>query len=261
MSDLFSFTRLWLLIRRQAVENYKFYLLCIALMAGLLILFYSIGVRSLGYDSDTQQIFFFFSLALSGSVFTNVLLKELHGATTAIWYLTFPVSTVEKLVLVLFYSILVFIPVHLVLFYAIDTAFVNYYNTYYSPETKHTAAVLDLFVEDHFTFIYYSFLLIQAAVLLGSIWFNRFSYVKTIVTIFLVGVVVIFIDDFIADTLFHQDVQKILFNRFYIKNDEQLDSVTGSLPGQVQHWYAALKYLLIPFLWATAWVRLKETQL
>lgn len=263
MNNTLNINRLWLLIRRQAVENYKFYLLGIVVIVGLLSVIYGALYRQgLRNGSEFQDILFLFSLCLSGSVFTNLLVRELHAKTTAIWYLMLPSSALERIILVLFYSIVVFVPAHLLVFYTIDISFVSLFNTRF-PELP-PAKFLDLADKQKYVFFYTIFLLIQAATLVGSLYFRQYSYVKTATAIFGVFIVILILDDFTADALMAQDVHKVLlFTRMGIRSGEAVGrqmtfvDLPNAMQGTIRFFYT---YLLAPFLWTVAWVRLKETQ-
>jgi hypothetical protein len=261
MNNVLNMNRLWLLIRRQAVENYKFYLLGVVVIMGLLLVIYgSLYRQGLRNDSEFQDILFLFSLCLGGSVFTNLLVRELHTKTTSIWYLMLPSSALERIILVLFYSILVFIPIHLLAFYTIDIPFVSLFNSRFSKLPP--AQFLNLADKQKYAFFYTIFLLIQATTLVGSLYFRQYSYVKTATAIFGVFILIMVLDDFTADVLMAQDVHKILlFTRMGIREEIDRPLTLINLPTAMQSIIRFFyTYLLAPFLWTVAWVRLKETQ-
>ena len=179
LNTMLNLKRLALLIRKQAVENYRFYLMTMALFTGLLVCLYALVYKSLNRPMDFQQVLFIASLLMGGCVFINLLIRDLHENTKAIWFLMLPASALEKLLNLLFYAVVLFIPVHLLLFYAVDIPFVAVYNVRH-PESP-SARVLDLLdANAAMASNYFAFLAIQATVLVGSVYFKRYSLVKSV---------------------------------------------------------------------------------
>ncbi len=263
MNNVLNLNRLWLLIRRQAVENYKFYLLGMVVVAGLLLVIYGALYRQgLRNDDEFQSILFLFSLCLSGSVFTSLLVRDLHVKTTAIWYLMLPVSALERIVGVLFYCILIFIPIHLLVFYAIDMSFVALFNSRL-PEFP-PAHVLDLVEKQKYAFFYTLFLILQAATLVGSLYFEKYSYVKTTAAVFAFVVILFYANSLIISAFTTDEVTGSLpFSNFQTVAGEGFDRqwTNVKLP---EAWDALVllagKYLLTPFLWVVAYFRLREKE-
>ena len=261
---MFDFNRFWLLVRRQAVENYKFYLLAIGLMAGLLAMYYSLTFRALGREDDYQQLSFFLSLCLSGSVFMNMLTKELHQKTTAVWYLMIPASPLEKLLSALLYGMVLFALVHLAVFCAVDAFFVSLYNTRF-PD-KPAAHLLDLFSHAKKTSpyqFYYFFVAIQSVMLLGTVRFERYAYVKTTVSFLVLVILVLFVNQQIANVLVPANSETFPFYELAVVSGEGFDMeyTRVSLPDPWRNVVLfVFRFLLAPFLCLTAYFQLKEKE-
>ncbi|MCU0352244.1 MAG: hypothetical protein MUD08_00675 [Cytophagales bacterium] len=259
---MFDFNRFWLLVRRQAVENYKFYLLAIGLMAGLLAAYYSLFFRVL-HEPEIRASAFMLSLYLAGTVFTNILVRELHAKTAAIWYLMLPASVLEKLSTVLFYSVLLFVPIHLLVFYGVEASFVSMHNARFSPERE--VRLLDLGIDEASGGLFYTgFLVLQAVALLGSLYFTRYSYVKTVVVVSLCLILVFYSNGVLLGLLVSAEVKNpVPFYGFSVLSGEGFDmeSTKAVLPEGLQAVVRfAGQYLLIPFLLVTAFFRLKEKE-
>lgn len=254
--------RLALLIRKQAVENYRFYLMTMALFAGLLICLYALTYPALQRPKEFQKALFIASLYLGGCVFSNLIVRDLHENTKAIWFLMLPASTLEKLLNIAFYGLVLFIPVHLLLFYAVDVTAVAVYNAKH-PENP-AARILDLFNEDMGTATtYFFFLVAQAVVLVGSVYFERYSLVKSLLGVFAFFFILFYLNQVIANSLIRQPVSNAFpFSGFTVDisgaNAERIDvKLPESLTNPLR---LAGRVLLIPFLWLVAYFKLKERE-
>lgn len=254
--------RLALLIRKQAVENYRFYLMAMALFTGLLACLYALTYPALQRPKDFQEVIFIASLVLGGCVFTDVVARDLSGNTKTIWFLMLPASALEKLLNLLFYAVVLFVPVHLLLFYAVDVPAVAIYNARH-PESP-SARVLDLFDESSgMGSNYLAFLVVQALVLVGSVYFKRYSLVKSVLGVFACYIILFYLNGILAVMLMDAKIADAfpLTGFTVIENEAAGMHTAVTLPETARHSVAfATKYLLTPFLWLVAYFKLKERE-
>ena len=254
--------RLALLIRKQAVENYRFYLMTVALFTGLLACLYALTYPALQRPRDFQEVLFIASLFSGGCVFGNLLIRDLHENTKSIWFLMLPASALEKLLNLLFYAVVLFVPVHLLLFYAVDVPAVAIYNARH-PESP-SARVLDLFDESSgMGSYYYSFLVVQALVLVGSIHFKQYSLVKSALGIFAFFFILSYVHRLVAGSVVDGEISNAVpFHNFTVATQEpDAERITVYLPETAQNAVVfAAKFLLTPFLWLVAYFKMKERE-
>ncbi len=254
--------RLALLIRKQAVENYRFYLMTMALFIGVLSCLYALNYPVLKYGIGFQRAFFIASLLMSGCVFTNLIVKELHEKTKAIWFLMLPASALEKLLNIFFYAVVLFVPLHLLLFYTVDFSFVSVYNA--NHPANPAARVYDLSANSMDTkAAYFVFMVSQAIVLVGSIYFERYSLVKSVLGVFGFFFILFYLNRLVAGIMVAGEIANAVpFHDFtVITNEAAAEKITAQLPDSMEKAFGfAAKFLLTPFLWMVAYFKLKERE-
>ena len=259
---MLNLKHLALLIRKQAVENYRFYLLLMAIFTGLLVCLYALTYPALRRPRDYQQVLFIASLFMGGCVFTNLLTKDLHENTRSIWFLMLPASALEKLLNLLFYAVVLFVPLHLLLFYAVDVPTVAIYNARH-PENP-SARVLDLLGEGaEIASNYFVFLAVQAAVLTGSIYFRQYSLVKSVLGVFACYIILFYLNGLLAAMLMDAKIADAfpLVGFTVIENEAAGIHTSVTLPETARPAVAfAVKYLPAPVLWLVAYFKLKERE-
>lgn len=233
-----------------------------ALFAGLLGCLYALAYRSLHRPGDFQEVIFTASLVLGGCVFTDVVAKDLHEKTNAIWFLMLPASALEKMLALFFYALVLFVPAHLLLFYAVDVPAVAIYNARHPGNA--TARVLDLLDEDTGMRLNYTvFLVVQAAVLAGSVSFKRYSLVKSVLGVFVFYFLVFYLNGILAAMLMDEKITDAFpLTGFTVIENEAVGTHTAvSLPAAAQRVFAmAAQYLFAPSLWLVAYFKLKERE-
>ena len=153
-------------------------------------------------NEGLQAFTYFFGLFIAGCLFASLLFSELASKSKGISYLSVPASQLEKIVCSLFFGVLIFFIAYTLIFYLMDIPFVKIANSMATAHwlKKHEtgldllqAPVLNIFATPENTTsdsgVYTGYLLsyfpIQAAFLLGSIYFPKFSFIKTIITLLL----------------------------------------------------------------------------
>src|SRR5260221_9186837 len=217
----FSFSRWSLLVKRHWAENGKRYLLSLLAMAGLLIAWYSFILAMDKYnplDIFFQYTAYFVGLYLVGCLFANSLFVALSSKKEGLGYLSLPASHLEKLVCAILFGVVLFFIAFTLLFYLINIPMVqlsNYLieryprtipnstqlitaNPVYNIFTAEGAPVPEK--ESHlFLFGYFA---IQSAFLLGSVYFVRYSFLKTIVySLLFILVFVVFVSEILRHML------------------------------------------------------------
>lgn len=258
MQTSFSFTRLGLLIKKQWAEHSRFYALATAALFGLMaIAFY---IWSLTGDTDIAHTYIFLAVGLfaGGSIFASTMFSDLSQRTTGIYWLSVPATHAEKLVCAILYSQVFFNAVLTVIFFAVRSV------TLSALHLGHHMYFRDSLALDEFSrmvtdlgIIYFS---VQTLFLLGSVYFERLSFIKTVVSS--IGVVLVFL------LLMKYVVTPILPSLYsggvHLAGPSVLADSGGyySLPDWAE---TGLKYIFqyiwVPVFWAAAYFRLKEKEL
>ncbi len=205
MNNTINIKRLGLLIRRQWLEFGKIYLISLVVLAGVLAGLYWLNrpvpgsIRSNVTDGFLHLSFrdpvFFVVAILFISITSSAYFSPMGQKSKAITELMIPSSTFEKFLSALFYSAGFSLVTYIAVFYLVDLSFCKYINNQFSELTKaytlendgHVFLLKDLRVKTIFSELsfkqYKAFSMLLFATssvfLLGSVYFNRFQYIKT----------------------------------------------------------------------------------
>lgn len=185
MNYSFSFPRLWQLILKQGMENARFYFLyALATLGvtGLLVSFWLFKSDKQYHEGDLYE-FLFIALFLCGTLFASLQFEPLAKKAGGIYWLSFPASHLEKLICAAFYTLIVFNVLFFVCFLLARGLVVTYIITSVVPEGGAWVALDSPFRETGQFYLIHMFVAFQAFYLLGSVYFARFSFVKTTVIV------------------------------------------------------------------------------
>jgi len=201
MNQTFSFQRFSLLVAKHWAENRKRYLLSILAFISLLFvwfLFVMLTDSSHPLASGLQEITFVFTLFLVGPFYASQYFNELSSKTKGTNYLMVPASALEKLLCSVLYSIVLFFIVDFLVILTANIAHPSYNNTQLPDGRNLKAVATNMFTikaggagEQSISYYFLSiFLAVQSAALLGSIYFNKYSYIKTAISLALIFLIV-----------------------------------------------------------------------
>ncbi|WP_184547359.1 hypothetical protein [Mucilaginibacter sp. FT3.2] len=296
----FSIHRIWLLVKKQWAENLQLYCLGLLAVTGVMaaVIVFNITENE-GLTKPTQQNLVLVGLMVSGSIFTTTILSQFNDKIKGIQALTLPASTLEKLVVALLYSIVVFPICFLVLVYPliclghyIDAEMIGKPNLLYIPEwNKQLPLVIFLY------------LLLQGIALMCSVLFKRYVFIKAVILTIAVFFGVLILNPWLAkkiigpqvpkqitanihetvyddhqNVLVNKTVKELIWTNLYPRApyaDMELNNWGiyqkyknidyESYHVVIRHNYNALFYALlvisVPFLWLITWFRLKEKEL
>jgi len=210
MNNTFNIKRFGLLVKRQWLDFGKIYLIGLVVLTAVLSGFYIFnlpkvynGIPAINIDGYVNLDFrypvfvivgFLFLTIEAGSYFNNLGQKP-----KAIIELMVPSSTFEKFLCGIFYTSIIGLLSYLLIFYLVDLSFCSYlersfatlkfdYSTvvdgrqihYNTIKVHHITAEMD--IKEYWGLSALPFL-ISSVFLLGSVYFERFQYIKTAVSI------------------------------------------------------------------------------
>ncbi len=264
MNNFFNYHRFALLVKRQWVENRKLFFMGAITLLGLGIVIYSLGTNWRNGNFMVMEVrigIFFVSFFLGGSFFTNYVFKDLSDKNSSTSFLLVPASHFEKQLSASFYVFIVFPIVFLILFYIIDYSFVNIANSINNnlvdkKEINPHEYLFDYLRKNdnaRFDIMIPAWLSVQSLVILGSISFMGWSYIKTgfagFIILFLIVVLVGFMQKLLLD-----DLSKELGRSHYF----QIRPTKDMLENYVMF---GMKYVIAPLLLVIAYFKLKEKQI
>jgi hypothetical protein len=246
VSDQLSWQRLFWVLRNDVMRSYRS-VLVISVTAALVALVVSLGIGYFGQVGRTElfyRIFFLAALFAWGTIGTSTSFSDLHGRTTNMAFLLLPASALEKTVSRLLIYTVGLIVYLLVLTTAlswvlegINTLWLGQRREFFSPFDRVAWLLLPHFI------------VTQALFFLGAAWFRKVQFVKTVGTVIAIAVAFAAIAAFLAwlvgpSTCLTADCQQF---------ESLFDWIGDVAP-------VAYFYLLAPFCWFVAWLRVTETQ-
>ena len=275
----FSFSRWSLLVKKHWAENGKRYLLSLLAMAGMMIAWYSFILAMDKYnpmDIFFQYSAYFVGLYIVGCLFANSLFAALSSKKEGLGYLSLPASHLEKLLTVILFGVVLFFIAFTLLFYLINIPMVELGNYMiqryprYIPNTTQLIPpnqVYNIFTaeggpmpEKDLHLFLFGYFAIQSAFLLGSVYFTRYSFIKTIVySLLFILVFVVFQSEIMQHMLpngWHTDLT------LWRQEDGPLSDVqeVRLAPFTEKLFLGLTQYFLPPILWVITYFRLKEKE-
>jgi hypothetical protein len=278
MNSVFDFNRWILYTSKHWNENKKKYLLSLGAIGGLLILWYSFLIIIAGENpigENIQMVTYYVGLYLIGCLFASLMISDLNEGATAIHFLLLPASAFEKLLTAILFSFILFFISYTVIYYAVDYAMVKWISAiaaeaghYAKPDYGFTAKVINVFVappgmggdENFYVYILLVCIGVQSVYLLGSVYFVKYNFIKTMVSVLVVFLIFMFfvhkiIHLFMPDGAFFEP-----FRVYRIYNGDK-----GDLAVRLPEWLNTIslflfKYTLAPVMWVVTYFRLKEKE-
>lgn len=270
MNQFFSFKRFSLLVFKHWSDNKKRYVLSVIAFIGLLITWFvfTLLIDSKPMEKDMQLGTFLFSLFAVGTFYASQYFRDLGSRAKGINFLLVPASAFEKILCSLLYTVVLFFVVFIAAFYAADILMVTIANSFVATDDPDSIrGVLNIFDAASLPFdgnltinILLIFFAIQSVFLLGSVYFEKYSFIKTVICGFVVFFILFFIVFLLYDLMPEGEYASGFLTSYRIDNDGK-DDYLVRLPGWLgQTLYYVLMYGIAPFLWIVTYYRLKEKQ-
>jgi hypothetical protein len=264
MTTTFSFSRLLQLIRKQWIENARLYLFSVLALLGLLALILTFWVTTSGpyYREDVTFIIFIAGLFISGSVFAGFSFNMLSDKAKGTYWLGFPASHIEKLMCMVFYSLIVYTLVYCACFFLLKWLAVAYIRQLVAREPG-TYSFHEIDWSDPngfmqvFRILMYGYVAIQSFYLLGSAYFSRYAFVLTTVA----GAAIVFLFVMLMISLATNAFPDgFSWNGYYVRDFKSQRDYELS-PWLTDVIAFSAKFIWAPVFWVAAWFRLKEKQI
>jgi hypothetical protein len=272
MNQFFNLKRFTLLVLKHWADNKKRYGLAVVAFIGLLITWFVFSMLTEidpPMSKDLQHVTFFLSLFAVGTFYASQYFHDLGSRPKGINFLLVPASAFEKLLCSILYTVLFFFVVFITCFYLVDFLMVNIANSIYgSDNVAGKTPVLNIFkvvllrfnTDTTINFLLF-FFSVQSAFLLGSVYFEKYSFIKTIISGF-VGVFILFcMMYFFTEKLLPRGDYPMGFLTAYRIYVDGINDHLVQVPRWIGHLFRFLvMYGIAPFLWIVTYYRLKEKQ-
>ncbi len=254
-NKIINFKNLFLFIKRYLFLNKNTLVVAFGAVSGtifLILMFAAYQTKSLNSNIlfSTVMPFFF----LGGLIFTSSSFKELHDTKTSYSFLTFPISTFEKLTGIWLTTSVLFSLVSIAIIYIINILASVLFSQLFS---------FPLYINNIFTLQLFTavgkYIVIQSIFLLGAIYFRKNNFLKTILAISVI---------FIVFAILTGLAGRIIFNGYMGPHNFGFNSNNISIGNQSmfsdtipQILDFTFWYLLTPFFLVVSYFRLKERQI
>lgn len=247
---------LLLLIKRQLKENAKVYTIgMLVLLALLLMMFLIVHQWKDSFSGAVQNGVFLIGLFVSGGVFANHMFASLSNPEGGMWYLAIPAKASEKVIAAIVLSALGFLFIYLLVFYFANSIYLLFTNEFQLKSLLRLS-------KNSFYHVFFLFFSFNGFVLLGSVLFNRYSFIKTILAGVLLFVLVGYINGFILSVLLPHVpiVSSIIFDNFLFTH--QGENIKVILDSRADWIVIVFVRGILPIsLWVSVWLQLKEKEL
>jgi hypothetical protein len=272
MNNTFNIQRFGLLLKRQWLEFGKIYIISLIVVLGVFLSFYGISYYRTsnfldGSDMTRTMNFREPLFIIMGFLFITVIASNyfahLGQKSRAVIDLMIPASTFEKFVAGIFYTTVLGIIGYILLFYITDLLFISKLRSWYDA-SGNTSFVDGKKIEmsqlfpylftknspDLFKPIYIIPFFVTSVFLLGSIYFNKFHYIKTAISVMIFSGILSFILFKTGSWLFEG---KIMI--------DQEDRNMNHMSQNTAEWLGVLLLVaLTAIFWSITYVRLKEKE-
>jgi hypothetical protein len=270
MNNTFNFNRFSLLLKRQWIENKKLFLMASVILLGLGSVFYLLlsNWRIGNIDSGVQAVTFMTGIFIGGTLFTNYIFKDFADKNSTTSFLLTPASHLEKLLSGSFYCLIIFPIVFIALYFMMDYFFVTMANTIHqnlstTENLKDTQWSENVPYLNQYTIEHYlalspqigAWFITQAFMVLGTITFSRWAYIKTGFVGFVIMLMIGIITNYVFEGMIAGLEEQAQTNNYHLypqimPTQEWLRDITIFI----------LKYIFTPLLLLIAYFKLKEKQ-
>jgi hypothetical protein len=262
---VFSPRRVFLLLKRDFVHGYGGVLIAMAAVGGVMLLFSFLSMLR-GAGGEYYAPFYAGLLFLGGFISTSSVFRELHQPGAGPFYLTLPGTLVEKLVSKLLVSsvgfavaTLLFVGGVSALSELINRAVFGAGHTLFNPVAPRNLLAAA------------TYLVVQSMFLLGSIWFRKVAFIKTVLAQIIIaigfGIIAGVIFRLVLGSAFTGRGVSAEMGNMFSSNFGNF-TINGQMSGVMARGAQAFSTiarvcfwgLLAPFCWVAAYFRLRETE-
>ena len=199
MNQFFDQKRFSLLVLKHWADNKKRYTLALLAYVGLLITWFLFGLivegipDGHGLPQDVQVATFFFSLFAVGTFYASQYFSDLGSRNKGSHFLLVPASNFEKLLCSLFFTVILLPLLLTTCFYLVDVLMVTIANSFSGSNGQVKSTVANIFEVELIRFdpkqaiyLLLFFFSIESLFLLGSVYFKKYNFIKTIITGFVI---------------------------------------------------------------------------
>ena len=278
MNNTFNFKRFSWIFRKTILER-PVQLLGIFILDFIVVLLLYTFLREILGWGPTQNMTFFWGLTFGGCYLSAALFNYFSSNANGSSYLTLPCSALEKWLCAIIIVGVIYTAAFVLFYKAMDTAFVSYYHQQLNPKEVNylgkMEAVQLLDLGGHVaraSFMIYG--LLAACMLVGSLYFNKLSFVKTgliicgvcsVFFVFNLGVANLFFNNVSDAFPFFRVSMNIPSAEIIHESSVMIRPISDEASVLLPEPYhgiieATVQYVLAAVLCVTAYIRLREKE-
>jgi len=230
-------------------------------------------------DESIQYGTYYIGLFIVGCLYGSTLFSELSSRPKGINYLSVPASHFEKTLSALLYGVVIFFLCYTLIFYVADFIMVKianavsyaYWEKHYSDgQAFSPRKIVNVFwgneragrvnINIFFLFLL-SYFAIQSAFILGSVYFVKFSFIKTALVLIAAFLFIIMFTGKVLGSFVPIGGFSNGFSTYHLYSDGDMDKIIH-LPEWINSIVLfLLKYAFAPIFWVVTYFRLKEKEI
>ncbi len=250
MNQFFSFKRFNLLVLKHWADNKKRYTLSLLALFGLLIACFVLMLvaEEQPLTRGTREATYFLFLFPAGTFYASLYFRDLASASKGSNFLLVPASSFEKLLCSILYTVLLFFVAFTAAFYLVDILMISISNNIFPVSGKEPPVnIFDItaikFSSGMGISLLAFFFAVQSIFLFGAVYFRKYSFLKTIIS----GFVIFFVLFCLAYFVFHRLYPDV--EAFHLVSDRTVQIISF-----------IIVYATAPLLWTASYYRLKRKQ-
>lgn len=267
-NNFFTLHRMQLYLQKHFTDHFRFYLISMLALFGLM----TVGPLLLIYPHTPIYAlhevapFYYVGLFFGGMLFTSRFFNELGSKEKGVDFLMLPASQFEKFITIFLVSTVGFL-----LCYHIS-CFLSF-KIINSAQTALLGKPIEMdyqFLHDPVEkkYIYYIYFILQAAFLLGATYFHKYSFVKTVLSIFIFLFALWIVHCIIISLVFgfQGEFWKRSIPFTMVAKQEGGPSSWHTTAYLIPHWLQEtylfiVRFVMAPVLWTIAYFRLKDQEI
>lgn len=272
-NNVFSAGRFGLYMRKHLLDNYRIYSVSVIVLTVLLLITILMNLSdNFRIHSSVSRLIplYFIGMFLTGLIFTSLSFSELANKPQGMDYLLFPASQLEKFISTLLITTIGFLLIYNFAFYLayLGMDAILAYNTglHLKNDLSHE------FKTQVLPYLYFAWFASQAVMLLGTIYFQKYSFIKT-VFIFMIFLLSLYLLNTIFSYIFFGSRMVKWNNHFpFVGINVLLGDISSPNVSQTKRFLilpsTALdgllffgKYLFTPILWTLSYMRLRDKEM
>ncbi len=251
-NSYFNINRIGYLLIRQLRFSLQTLSIGFGAMAGFIVFVLSMkaifGQIVLGNDTFYGLVMPFFFIG--GYVFTSNIFSELRTSQRGYLYLTLPASTLEKLIVSWFITSVLYVAASIVVIFSINIILKSVVAIFSANQVP----IINLF-SPSVLIMFAVYIVTQSVFLLGAIYFRRVNFFKTLLSLFVIIIVIAMYTSLTARLIVFHNFQSIHFDNNMPENWQNFFENIFAPVINAMFWYC-----FAPFFLIVSYFSLKERQ-